>query len=144
MLFRSMISEVMILPRIKNLKQDLLSTPPGSDKALNNAQQNLKVATAQGIAGKGIPFDADMSYEMQKRKFETRAMNRGMIAPDQMVGLNFLMAVPFLIYKLSEGNTEPTPANIFISDKEIQEIYNRYRNTFYTPERSKNSKNSNR
>ena len=137
----TMIGEVMIMPRIKNLKQDFLSTPHrGSDKALNNAQQNLQVATAQGIAGKGIPFDSDMSYKMQKQKFEMQAMNRGMIAPDRMVGLNFLMVVPYLIYKLSEGNTEPTPPNIFISDKEIQEIYNRYRNTFYAPQKSPDSK----
>ena len=137
----AMIGEVMILPRIKNLKQDFLSTPrPGSDKALNNAQQNLQVATAQGIAGKGIPFDSDMSYKMQKQKFEMQAMNRGMIAPDRMVGLNFLMIIPAMIYRLSEGNVEPTPQKIFISDEEIMEIYNRYRNTLYSPEKSKNPK----
>jgi len=133
----AMISEVLILPRIKNLKQDFLATPAVPDVALNNAKQNLRVSTAQGVAGKGIPFDADMSYEIQKRKLEIRAMNKGMIAPDQMVSLSFLMVLPYVIYKLNEGNAEPTPRSIFISDKEIQEIYNRYRNTFYKAGKSK-------
>jgi len=127
----TMINEVMILPRFKNLKQDFLATPASSDIALQNAKQNLRVATAQGVAGKGIPFDADMSYEMHKQKLENRAMSRGMIGSDQMVSVNFLLVIPYVIYKLSEKNKESTPKNIYISSKEIQEIYNSYRKSIY-------------
>lgn len=127
-----LIQEVVILPRRKSLRQEFINAEPAPDPALANAQRNLQVSAYQGVTGKGVEFDADMSYQLQTRRMEMRAMNLGMISPDQMIALNFIAVIPYMIYKLNQGDEAIKAPDIFITDAEIDALLENYLKKVYS------------
>ncbi len=127
-----LMQEVVVLSRKKNLRQELISADINPDKKTINAQRNLQIAAYQGVAGKGVEWDADMSYKQQTQKRIMRTENLGMISPDQMVALNFIALIPYTIYKLTNPDEGMQAGEVFISDVEIKRLMENYHKMIYS------------
>lgn len=127
-----LIQEIVILPRRKSLRQEFISAEPAPDPELENAKRNLQVSAYQGVTGKGVEWDSDMSYDIQTRRMEMRAMNMGMISPDQMIALNFVAVIPYLIYKLNQGEEGFKAPDVFITEAEINALLENYLKKVYS------------
>jgi len=127
-----LIQEIVILPRRKSLKQEFINAEPAPDPELENAQRNLQIAAYQGVTGKGIEWDSDMSYDLQTRRMEMRAMSLGMISSDQMIGINFLAILPYMIYKLNQRGEGFKAPDVFITEAEINALLENYLKKIYS------------
>lgn len=126
-----LINEVVILPRRRDLRQEFIGIQPEPDPELENARRNLKISTYQGVSGKGVKWDSDLSFEWQTKRMELEALNRGMIPPDQMIAINFLVGIPYLIYVISENEESKISREIFISESEYKNLIENYRIMIY-------------
>ena len=127
-----LLQEVVILPRRKNLRQEFINAELAPDPELENAKRNLQISAYQGVTGKGVEWDSDMSYELQTSRMEMRAMNLGMISPDQMIAMNFLAILPFMIYKLNQEEDGFKAPEVFITEAEIDALLENYRKKIYS------------
>ena len=127
-----LIQEIVILPRRKSLRQEFINAEPVTDPDLENAKRNLQVAAYQGVTGKGIEWDSDMSYDLQARRMEMKAMNLGMVSPDQMIALNFIAVIPYMIYKLNQGEEGFKAPDVFITEAEIDALLENYLKKYYS------------
>jgi hypothetical protein len=121
------IREVVVYPRRRDLRQDFMSIKVDQDLQLDNAKRNIIISSNQGISGKQVLWDSDEAYKMISRKRKMDAMNQGMIAPDQMVGISFLVLIPYAIYKLSHPDEKMSPDDIYISESEYEILLNNYK-----------------
>ena len=126
-----LLQEVVVIPRKRNLRQDLMSieTPSGQD--LENARRNLKISAYQGISGIGVVWDSDKSYELQTMKINQEAMNKGMVPQNQMIAINFLAGIPYMIYLLGKKEDIIRLDDIFITDMEYKKLLESCRKLFY-------------
>ena len=122
-----LIREVVVYPRRRDLRQDFMSIKMEPDWEMDNAKRNIKIASYQGINGKQVAWDSDASYKMTSQKRKTAALNEGMVAPDQMVGINFLILIPYALYKLNNPDITNPPEDIYISEGEYKSLLNLYR-----------------
>lgn len=122
-----LIQEVVVYPRRRDLRQDFMSIKMEPDLQIDNAKRNIKIASYQGINGKQVPWDSDASYKMTSQKRKMAALNQGMVAPDQMIGINFLLLIPYALYKLNNPDITKPPEDIYISEGEYKSLLNLYR-----------------
>lgn len=126
-----LLQEVVVIPRKRDLRQDFMSIEVQSDLELENARRNLKISAYQGISGKGIVWDSDRSYELQTMKIKQEAMSRGLVPQNQMIAINFLAGIPYMIYILSKKENMIRLDDIVITEKEYKELLERYRKLLY-------------
>jgi len=126
-----LLEEVVVLPRFRNLRQQIMALEVPPDPALANARRNLEVSTYQGLTGEGIPWDAEMSQQIQSFRMQQAAMNLGMISPNQMVGINFIAVIPYLLFKLGTQEDHGHDKEIFIAPEEYNFLLEQYRQSLY-------------
>jgi len=120
------IGEVIIMPKLNNLKSELLNTKSEASKTVENARYNLEISAYQGRLAQSKMGDPSLNYEILRQQQQRDAYSRGQIPSDKMVGLSPFMLIPaayLLIYGLPEKPSVPKPQ---LTDKEINEIHNRY------------------
>lgn len=122
------VGEVIVVPRIMDLKTQIRSTNPGLSYEMINAQNNITSSTYQGLnnqARLGNP-SANYSILMQKQKLD--AYEKGGIPSEQMLGLNIIGIIPAAIYLLSNGMPQrPDPPPPQISQQEIKRMKELYK-----------------
>lgn len=121
------IQEVVVYPRRKDLRQDFLGIKTEQNLQLDNAKRNINISTYQGLNGKQVLWDSDEAYKMAYQKRKMEAENLGMVAPDQMVGINFLVLIPYVLYKLNNPEVTKPPDDIYISETEYENLLNEYK-----------------
>lgn len=126
-----LLQEVVVIPRRRNLRQEFINAELAPDPELENAKRNLQISAYLGVTGKGVEWDADMSYQLQARRMEMRAMNLGMVSPNQMIALNFIAVIPYMIYKLNQGEEGFKPPDVFITEAEIDALLENYLKKVY-------------
>ncbi len=121
------IGEVIVVPRLPDLRTGLLMESPSIDPQLRNARNNIAASVHEGIYSQeqlGVP---SANYEMLKRKQILDAYEKGAIPSDRMVGLNFL-TIPAAILYFSKGLPErPEPPRPLIPQKDIERMKELYR-----------------
>ena len=125
-----LLKEVVIVPRMKDLRKEFMNIKHTPDPELDNARRNLAILSYQGIAGKGIEWDADESYKRVQMRQEMAALNKGMVAPNEMVAINFLAIIPYMIFMMTREELKP-PEDVYISDSEYQKLLQNYKNQVY-------------
>lgn len=125
-----LLKEVVIVPRRKDLRKEFMNIKHTPDPELDNAKRNLAILSYQGVAGKGIEWDADESYKRVEMRQEMAAMNMGMVAPTEMVGINFLAIIPYMIFMMNREELKPSE-DVYISDSEYQILLQNYKNQVY-------------
>ncbi len=123
-----LIQEVVVYPRRRDLRQDFMSIKMEPDLQLDNAKRNINVSSYQGLKGNQLTWDSDTSYKMVSQQRKMEALNKGMVAPDQMVGINFLALIPYALYKLNNPDVTKPPEDIYISEGEYKKLLNLYQN----------------
>ena len=123
------IGEVVIMPRMQNLKYDILKAPPATSPELENAKYNLEVAAYQGKVTTGNLGDPSSNYSVIKSQFRTNAFEKGGIPSSGMVQLSPLLLIP-AAYLLMNGLPErAAPMKSNLTKQELDQIHRKYLET---------------
>ena len=120
------IGEVIIIPRIINLRTEILGSQPLQSTEMENARFNMALTRYQGIAGQSSLGDPAANYEVIRQKQRIEAYEKGGIPSDRMIGLSPFLLVPaayLLIHGLPES---PPPLKPGLSKKELDQIFSKY------------------
>ena len=117
-----MIAEVVVIPRIGNIRAEIMSERPPADQELINATNNLRLSAYQGLVNASKLGDPDTNYELLRQKQRYEAYEKGQISADQMLAVSPLTLIP-LIYILAVGLPEdPEPPVPYISVRELENL----------------------
>lgn len=117
-----MIPAVVVIPRIGNIRAEILSERPATDQEMINATNNLKLSAYQGLTNAAKLGDPDANYEVLRQQQRYDAYSKGQIPSDQMVVLSPFAIIP-LIYLLAVGMPEePEPPAPYISAREMERL----------------------
>jgi hypothetical protein len=121
-----LIGEVIIVPKLPNLKAEMMNPRVTTDIKTENARSNISIATYQGKTSQGKLGDPAINYEMMRQKQKIDAYERGGIPSDKMVAISPLLLIP-AVYLLIHGVPEtPPPPKSQISSKEMDELQKMY------------------
>ena len=122
------IGEVVIMPRLRNLKNELLKPRPQTNTEIENAKYNVAVSAYIGKNSISTLGDPATNYGHIRQQLRQDAYEKGGILPsDKMVGLNPFILLP-AAYLLIHGLPEkPPPLKPQLSEKEINQINDRYK-----------------
>ena len=123
------IGEIIIVPRLANLKSDLLNTRTESRPEIENAKYNLAVSAYQGKQSQSILGDPGSNYELLRQKQRINAFEKGGIPSDKIIGLSPFMLLP-AAYLLIHGLPEkPAPLKSNLTRQEVDQIQKKYLET---------------
>jgi hypothetical protein len=123
------IGEVVILPRLTSLKAEMMNGRIEPDTRLDNARNNISIASYQGRTGQGKLGDPGTNYELLRHKQKINAYEKGGIPSDRIVGLSPLLLIP-AAYLLVHGLPEkPAPPKPNISSRDLDELQKKYLET---------------
>lgn len=117
-----MIAEVVVIPRIGNIRAEIMAERPATDQELINATNNLRLSAYQGIVNASKLGDPDTNYELLRQKQRYEAYEKGQIPAGQMLAVSPFTLIP-LIYLLAVGLPEdPEPPVPYISAREMERL----------------------
>ena len=120
------IGEVIIIPRLPNLKSDILKPPPARNPEMENAKYNMAVSAYQGrIALSKLDNPASNYYVIQRRQL-INAIDKGGIPSNQMVSLNPLLLIPAAYLLLNGFPLPPPPMKSDLTKQELDQIHKKY------------------
>ena len=123
------IGDIVIVPRLNNLKSDMLNSRSRTPSTMDNARYNVAVSAYQGKNSQGRLGDPAANYELLRQKQKVDAFEKGGIPSDKIFGLNPLLIIP-AAYLLIHGLPEkPEPMKQELTEQEINEINRRYLET---------------
>ncbi len=120
------IGEVVILPRYKNLRSEILNSTSTIPEIMDNARYNVAVTAYQAKAGQNELGNAQNNYALLNQRQKTEAFEKGTIASEHIAGLDALMLIPagiMLLRGLPDNHTEFKQQ---LTNKEVDLIQNRY------------------
>lgn len=124
------IEEVVIVPRMRNLKSELLNPVNEPDPQVENARYNLEVSAYQGKITHNKLGDPEMNYEFLRQKQRAEVYSKGQIPSDHILGLSPFMIIP-AAYLLMNGLPGKPPAlTPSLSDYELNMIHKKYLETY--------------
>jgi hypothetical protein len=118
--------EIVIVPRFRNLKSEILYSRSESSTELDNARYNLEVSAYQGKITSNKLGDPAANYELLRQRMREDAYSKGQIPSDRLVGISPLLLFP-AAYLLMNGLPEnPPPLQPHLTDQEINQIHRKY------------------
>ncbi len=121
-----LIDEVVILPRLSNLKADMFSPRSETSRQTQNASNNLALSAYQARITQSKLGDPALNYEVIRQRQKEEAFTKGQIPSDRIAGLSPLMLIP-AAYMLLHGLPEkPALFQSGLTDQEVNEIHKRY------------------
>ncbi len=116
------IPAVVIIPRLNNMRAEIMADRPDADQELINATNNLKISAYQGLTAATRLDDPAANYEVIRHSQAVAAGEKGGIPSGQMLVFNPLILLP-VIYLLSTGLPEVPPAPApYISARELTRL----------------------
>jgi hypothetical protein len=123
------IGEVVIIPRITNLKSEILNPRTPVSPQIEYAKDNLAVSAYQGRVTRGRMGDPSTNYVVLTHKQHMDAYSKGMIPSDQIAAISPLMLIP-AVYLLIHGLPQkPPPLQSKLTEQEINQIHKKYLET---------------
>lgn len=122
------IGEVLIIPRVTNLKSDIMNSRSKTPATFDNARYNVAISAYQGrtTTSQGSSNDPAYSYSMLSQKQKINAYGKGQIPSDQIFGANALLLIPAAILFLKGMPEKPGPLKSDLSDHELDMLQKRY------------------
>jgi hypothetical protein len=120
------IGEVIIMPRLLNLRSDILKTPPATSTEMENAKYNMAVSAYQGRVAMSKLDDPSTHYSVLQNRQFINAIDKGGIPSGQFIGLNPLLLIPaayLLIYGFPE---QAPPMKSTLTRQELDQIHKKY------------------
>ena len=122
------LGEVIVIPRMGDLKAEIMAASNQQSQEMINARNNLTLSTYQGLNSLATLGDPQTNYELLKRKQVIDAYEKGGIPSDKMAGLNIVTIIPAAIYLLVNGLPQrPEPPKPHISSREMEMMKEIYR-----------------
>lgn len=116
----TLIPAVIVMPRLGNIRAEIMAERPVQSQEMINATNNLRMAVYQGLANAPELGDPATNYEILRQKQRMEAYEKGQIPSSQMVGLSPFTLIP-LIYMLAAGPPEElAPPVPHISARDIE------------------------
>jgi hypothetical protein len=116
------IGEVIILPRLPNLRADMMNIKKESDPKLENAVSNISNASYLGRTTPANLGDPTFNYNYLRQRQNISAYEKGGIASEKSIALNPFILIP-AAYMLLKGLPEtPAPPEPRISQKDLDEL----------------------
>ena len=123
-----MIGEVVVFPRLGDLKSEFMASSSSTSPEMINATRNLRLSVYQGITTSPALGDPGTNYNLIMNRHRLEAYEKGGITSDRMLGINFISLIPASIYLLSKGFPEkPAPPLPVLSDSDLEKIRETYR-----------------
>jgi hypothetical protein len=120
------IDEVVILPRLANLKSDIFSPRSETSRQNQNASNNLALSAYQAKMNQSKLGDPSLNYEVLRQRQKEEAFTKGQIPSDRIVGFSPLILIP-AAYMLLRGFPEkPAPIQPSLTEQEVNQIHKRY------------------
>jgi hypothetical protein len=116
------IGEVIILPRLPNLRADMMNIRKETNTQLDYAVSNVNIASYQGRTTQSKLGDPALNYDLIMRKQKISAFEKGGIPADQIAGINPFILIP-AAYMLLHGKPDaPQPPEPRISQKDLDDL----------------------
>jgi hypothetical protein len=120
------LGEVVIVPRITNLKSEILNAKSMTPSKMENAKYNVAISAYQGRNSRNSLGDPASNYEFLRQKQKIDAFERGGIPSDKIAGINPFLLLP-AAYLLIHGFPEkPAPLKPQLTENEIDQIHIKY------------------
>jgi hypothetical protein len=120
------IGEVIILPRYRNIKAEIMNAQLPNATEMDNAKYNVAISAYQGRTTVGNLGDPETNYALLSSRQKMLAYSKGGIPPDQMVALSPLILIP-AAYLLIHGLPEKAPQyRQKLTDDEVKQIEQEY------------------
>lgn len=117
-----MMADVIILPKMGNIRSEILSKPTVPNQETANAINNLRISAYQGRTGVTSLGDPDANYQLLRQQQRTETFEKGGIPSSAMVSVSPFTVIP-LIYVLAKGlPEEPPPPQPYVSQKDLEMI----------------------
>jgi hypothetical protein len=120
------IGEVVILPRYRNLRSEILNSNNTTPEIVENAQYNVAVTAYQAKAGQNELGNAQNNYALLNQRQKTAAFEKGTIASEHIAGLDAFMLIPAGIMILRGLPDNHPEFKQQLTNKEVELIQNRY------------------
>jgi len=123
------VGEVVIVPRLSNLKSNILNSKSRTPVTMQNARNNVAISAYQGRTSQSPLGDPSSNYELLRKTQKVNAFEKGGIPSDKMVGISPLLLIP-AAYLLIRGMPEkPAPIKQQLTNQEVDQIHKRYLET---------------
>jgi hypothetical protein len=120
------IGEVVIVPRLSNLRSEIFTSLPETNQQMENARYNLEVSAYQGRISQGKLGDPASNYELIRQKQRIEAYEKGGIPSDKIAGISPLLLIP-AAYLLMNGLPEkPGFIKPQLSRQEVDQLNKKY------------------
>lgn len=119
------IEEVVIVPRLKNLKYDIYK-PPAVTPEMQNAKYNVAVSAYQGRMSMGKLGDPESNYAVIHQRNLRNAAEKGTIPSNAMVGLSPIMLIGAAYLLINGLPPKPEPMKSDLSREELDQIHKSY------------------
>lgn len=116
------IAEVIITPRLRNLKSELMNSKIEPNILMENAKYNLALSAYQGRMGQNKMGDPAINYKVLQQKQQDEAYSKGQLPSDRIIGLSPFLLLP-AAYLLIKGFPEkPSAMESQLTSQEIDRI----------------------
>jgi hypothetical protein len=120
------IGEVIIIPRFRNLKSEILNSKSKTPSTFENARYNVAVSAYQGRTNKGTLGNPTDNYAALRQKQKTDAYEKGQISSDKIVGFNPLLLIPATYVLLKGVPGKSASFNPDLTNQEVEQINKKY------------------
>jgi hypothetical protein len=122
------IGEVVIIPRISNLKSDIMNARSKTPANFDNAKYNVAIGAYQGrtTSSQGSSNDPAYNYSIIREKQKVNAYGKGGLTSDQIFGANALLLVPAAILYLKGLPGKPGPMKPDLTEDELYMLNQKY------------------
>jgi hypothetical protein len=120
------IGEVIIVPRLANLRSEILNAPRRVSPEFENAKNNLALSAYQAKVSQGKLGDPSTNYEMLRQQQRTEAYEKGQIPSSRITGISPLLLVPAIYLMMNGFPQKPAPMKSDLNEEEINQIQKKY------------------
>lgn len=127
------IGEVVIIPKLGNLKSEILNSKSRMPEQMDNARYNVAISAYQGRNSTGKLGDPASNYEMLRTQQKYDAYEKGQIPSDRIAGISPFILLP-AAYMLMHGLPDrPNAMKPDVSDFELDQMMKKYLHSSTAP-----------
>jgi hypothetical protein len=116
----TLIPAVIVIPRLGNIRAEIMADRPAASQEMINASNNIKMGVFQGLTTQPELGDPLVNYELLRQTQRMEAYEKGQIPSGNMVGLSPLILIP-LLQRLATGPPDdPVPPAPHISARDLE------------------------
>lgn len=120
------IGEVIIVPRLNNLRAEMMNPRIEPNAQFENARSNISIASYVGRTSQPTMGDPNVNYQILRNKQMRSAYEKGGIPSDQIVGISPFLLIPAAYLLLHGMPQAPIPPDPNISRRDLDELNRLY------------------